>query len=91
MISFIGGSGGKQSKKENQSQPPAEKQQLNEIIENHLIVPNEIVSITATNTIAVSTPPQKESPKHVQNKEKLNKKKKNEAILIKQLGKSHAP
>lgn len=91
FIDFLTGtSGGKHSKKENQSLiAPVENKQLNEVIESHLTIPSEVVSVTSTSginvTVAASTP--KESPKHPQNKEKYNKKKKNEAILIKQLGK----
>lgn len=55
-------------------------EQTNDSVDAHLNVPLDVVA--QTGVIA-----QKESPKHVANKEKPNKKKRNDAALVQQLGK----
>lgn len=49
-------------------------------VDSTLTIPSETVAATAVTVV-------KESPRNVANKEKLSKKKRNEAILIQQLGK----
>lgn len=50
-------------------------------VEQPPVVANEVVAVAAVAVV------QKESPKNVANKDKYNKKKKNEAILVQKLGK----
>lgn len=55
---------------------------VNDAIDAQLVAPLEIVAASV-----VSAP--KESPKNTANKEKPNKKKRNDALLVQQLGKFH--
>lgn len=56
-----------------------EKTSNADAVDAHLTIPNETV-------VAVVVPVSKESPRNAPNKEKLNKKKRNEALLVQQLG-----
>lgn len=46
-----------------------------------------LLSVPTETAVAVAVPVSKESPRNVANKEKVNKKKRNEALLVQQLGK----
>lgn len=76
---FIPGTGKQHNKKDGGSPlAHAEKQSnaFNDAVDNHLIVPADVI---------VNAAIQKESPKNVPNKEKSNKKKRNDALLVQQL------
>lgn len=80
LFSFTGKAGKKDSSPAatNVQEKPAVV--VNDAVDSHAVAPFEVVAASVAFT-------PKESPKHTANKEKPNKKKRNDALLVQQLGK----